>query len=29
MIAIALDDEPAALEILRRHAEKVPFIRLT
>ncbi|AXE19116.1 DNA-binding response regulator [Runella rosea] len=29
MIAIALDDEPAALEILRRHAEKVPFISLT
>lgn len=29
MIAIALDDEPAALEILRRHAAKVPFINLT
>lgn len=29
MIAIALDDEPASLEILRRHAEKVPFISLT
>ncbi|WP_428653201.1 LytR/AlgR family response regulator transcription factor [Runella sp.] len=28
MIAIAIDDEPASLEVLRRHAEKVPFISL-
>ncbi|MCA0228997.1 MAG: LytTR family DNA-binding domain-containing protein [Bacteroidetes bacterium] len=28
MIAIALDDEPAALQVLRRHAEKVPFVEL-
>ncbi|TAH06575.1 MAG: DNA-binding response regulator [Runella slithyformis] len=28
MTAIALDDEPAALEILARHAAKVPFIDL-
>jgi two-component system, LytTR family, response regulator len=28
MTAIALDDEPAALEILIRHAAKVPFIDL-
>ncbi|GGI22203.1 LytR/AlgR family response regulator transcription factor [Pedobacter mendelii] len=28
MIAIAIDDEPIALEIIRSHASKVPFIEL-
>ena len=28
MIAIALDDEPLALEVVRRHASKVPFLDL-
>ncbi|MCU0338713.1 MAG: LytTR family DNA-binding domain-containing protein [Spirosomaceae bacterium] len=28
MTAIALDDEPAALEILQRHAQKIPFLEL-
>ncbi|WP_128546156.1 LytR/AlgR family response regulator transcription factor [Larkinella soli] len=27
--AIAIDDEPAALEVLRRYADKVPFLNLT
>ncbi|MVM35505.1 response regulator [Spirosoma sp. HMF4905] len=27
--AIAIDDEPAALEVLSRYAEKVPFLALT
>ncbi len=27
--AIAIDDEPAALEVLQRYAEKVPFLNLT
>ena len=26
--SIALDDEPAALEIIQRHAEKIPFLEL-
>ncbi|HTI57482.1 LytTR family DNA-binding domain-containing protein [Mucilaginibacter sp.] len=26
--AIAIDDEPVALDIIRRHAEKVPFVEL-
>lgn len=26
--AIAIDDEPAALEVLRQHAEQVPFVHL-
>jgi len=29
MIAIAIDDEPIALEIIRSHASKVPFIELS
>ncbi|MFA5244658.1 MAG: LytTR family DNA-binding domain-containing protein [Pedobacter sp.] len=28
MIAIALDDEPLALEVVRSHASKVPFLNL-
>lgn len=28
MIAIAIDDEPIALDIVRAHAQKVPFINL-
>lgn len=28
MIAIAIDDEPIALEIIASHAEKVPFVKL-
>ena len=28
MIAIAIDDEPIALEVIRSHASKVPFINL-
>jgi two-component system, LytTR family, response regulator len=28
MIAIALDDEPLALEVVRSHAAKVPFLKL-
>jgi DNA-binding LytR/AlgR family response regulator len=28
MIAIALDDEPVALEVVRSHASKVPFLNL-
>ncbi len=28
MIAIALDDEPLALEVIRSHASKVPFLTL-
>lgn len=28
MIAIAIDDEPIALDIVKSHASKVPFIRL-
>ncbi|HYK76777.1 MAG TPA: LytTR family DNA-binding domain-containing protein [Daejeonella sp.] len=28
MIAIALDDEPLALEVIRSHAAKVPFLNL-
>jgi two-component system, LytTR family, response regulator len=28
LAAIAIDDEPAALEVLARHAEKVPFLAL-
>jgi two-component system, LytTR family, response regulator len=28
MTAIAIDDEPAALEIIERHADKIPFIEL-
>lgn len=28
MIAIALDDEPLALEVIRSHASKVPFLNL-
>ncbi len=28
MIAIAIDDEPLALEVVRSHASKVPFINL-
>lgn len=28
MIAIAIDDEPMALEVIRSHASKVPFIEL-
>ncbi|GAB3924723.1 LytR/AlgR family response regulator transcription factor [Larkinella terrae] len=27
--AIAIDDEPAALDVLRRYADKVPFLELT
>ncbi|MGA0556499.1 LytR/AlgR family response regulator transcription factor [Larkinella sp. VNQ87] len=27
--AIALDDEPAALEVIRRYAEKVPFLHVS
>lgn len=27
--AIAIDDEPAALDVLQRYAEKVPFLNLT
>ena len=27
--AIAIDDEPAALEVLQRYATKVPFLQLT
>jgi DNA-binding LytR/AlgR family response regulator len=27
--AIAIDDEPLALEVIRSHAEKVPFLELT
>ena len=27
--AIAIDDEPVALDIIRIHAEKVPFVELT
>ena len=26
--AIAVDDEPRALEVLRLHADKVPYLRL-
>jgi len=29
MIAIAIDDEPVALEVVRSHASKVPFLELT
>lgn len=29
MIAIAIDDEPLALEVVKLHAAKVPFIELT
>lgn len=29
MIAIAIDDEPIALDIIKSHASKVPFIELT
>lgn len=29
MIAIAIDDEPIALDIIRSHASKVPFIELS
>ncbi|MCZ4225496.1 LytR/AlgR family response regulator transcription factor [Pedobacter rhodius] len=29
MTAIAIDDEPIALEIIRSHASKVPFVELT
>lgn len=28
MIAIAIDDEPVALEVVRSHASKVPFVEL-
>lgn len=28
MIAIAIDDEPIALDIVRAHAQKVPFIHI-
>jgi two-component system, LytTR family, response regulator len=28
LTAIAIDDEPAALEVLARHADKVPFLSL-
>jgi DNA-binding LytR/AlgR family response regulator len=29
MIAIAIDDEPLALEVVRSHASRVPFVELT
>jgi two-component system LytT family response regulator len=29
MIAIAIDDEPIALDVVRSHAAKVPFVNLT
>jgi DNA-binding LytR/AlgR family response regulator len=29
MIAIAIDDEPVALEVVRSHASKVPFLELS
>ncbi|QPH41454.1 LytR/AlgR family response regulator transcription factor [Pedobacter endophyticus] len=29
MIAIAIDDEPIALDVIRSHASKVPFVELT
>jgi DNA-binding LytR/AlgR family response regulator len=29
MIAIAVDDEPIALDVVRAHAAKVPFVQLT
>jgi len=29
MIAIAIDDEPIALDVVKSHASKVPFIKLT
>jgi two-component system LytT family response regulator len=28
MVAVALDDEPLALEVIRSHASKVPFLDL-
>ncbi|MFT4093078.1 MAG: LytTR family DNA-binding domain-containing protein [Niabella sp.] len=29
MTAIAIDDEPIALEVIKKHASKVPFVELT